>query len=367
VVERGGERLIRVDNHYALGGTAERVHHERQAHLPLLLAPGARRVAYVGSATGISASGALAHPIESLHLVELVPGVARAAERWFGDANRGVYRDPRTRVVLDDARNFLRWTGERFDLVVADLFVPWQAGAASLYAREHFEAVRARLLPGGVFCQWLPLYQLSEPELRAIAATFLDAFPQAALFRGDFFGRYPIAALVGFAGPPPDPPAVAEAARRLAAAGVRDRWVTDPVGWAALYVGPLPAIREALAVAPRNRDDRLVVEQLAAATHAGGERGKIDPVVGPRWIAFTEPLRGAAGGAGDPVLTSLESELASAVAGGAALQAAGAYYAGGQVEAAARAFAAAARLLPPRLVADAPEDPTAAELWRDGE
>src|SRR5262249_17412847 len=163
------------------------------AHLPLVLAPDAKRVAYAGSATGISAGGALAHPIDALFLVELVPGVADAAARWFGDANHGVYRDPRTHVVLDDARNFLRLTGERFDAVIADLFVPWQSGAGALYTREHFAAVRERLAPGGLFCQWLPLYQLGEPEFASIAATFLDVFPNAAVFRGDFYGRFPIA------------------------------------------------------------------------------------------------------------------------------------------------------------------------------
>lgn len=361
VVERDRERLIRIDNHYALGGTAERVHQERQAHLPLLLAPQARRVAYVGSATGISAGGALSHPIESLHLVEIVPGVARAAELFFADANRGVYRDPRSHVVLDDARNFLRATRERFDVVVADLFVPWQAGTGSLYTREHFEAVRAHLDPGGLFCQWLPLYQLSEAELRVIAATFLDVFPNAALFRGDFYGSFPIAALVGFTGEAAQPAAIAEASQRLAAAGVVDRWVADPAGVWSLYVGPLAPAAAALAGEPRNTDDRPVIEQLAAATHAGGTRGKLNAIVGPKWVRFTESVRAAASGR-DPVF-ALDAEARRASDGGAALQMAGALYVTRETEAAARAFTTASELLPSRLVKDAEADATAAELW----
>lgn len=356
VVERDGERLIRVDNHYALGGTAEQIHQERQAHLPLLLAPHARRVAYAGSATGISAGGALAHPIESLTVVELIPGVARAAERWFGDANRGVYVDPRTRVVLDDARNYLRWTRDRFDVVVADLFVPWQAGAGALYTREHFEAVRARLLPGGLFCQWLPLYQLGEPELRAITATFRDVFPRTALFRGDFFGRFPIVALVGWVDAPAAPAAIEAAAKRLADAGVTDRWVTDPMGPWALYVGPVAAQP---ADVPRNSADHPIVERLAAATHEGGSVGKRDPVVGARWLAFAEGVL-----AREEILwPGLSEEARRSATGGGALQLAGALYVGGDVDGAARAFARAASLLPSRLVADATADPTAAELW----
>ena len=39
--------------------------------------------------------------------------------------------------------------------------------------------------------------QLSEDELLLIVATFLDAFPRSALFRGDFFGRHPIGFLLG--------------------------------------------------------------------------------------------------------------------------------------------------------------------------
>jgi len=363
VVERDGERLIRVDGHYALGGSAERIHHERQAHLPLLLAPGARRVLHAGSATGISAGAALAHPIESLTLVELLPAVARAGARWFSAVNRNVYEDPRTTVVLDDARNFLGMTSERFDVVIADLFVPWHAGAGALYAREHFAAVRARLAPGGVFCQWLPLYQFSEEELRGVAATFLDVFPESAVFRGDFFGRFPILALVGFTGAPPDPHAVSAAAATLGRAGERDRWIADPLGPWALYVGPLAPLGRTLSGEPRNRDDAPVLETLAAAGHAGGGRGKVDPVVGLAWIGFAERLQAAARAKGDPLWPALPAPAARARDGGALLQRAGALYVAGRYDAAARTFSAAARRLPARLVKAAPADPTAAELW----
>ena len=128
-------------------------------------------------------------------VVEIVPGLVDAARRFFGDSNRSVYDDARVRVVLDDARNFLATTRERFDVVIADLFVPWRSGAGALYTREHFEAVRSRLQEGGLFCQWLALYQLSREEFDIVMATFLDVFPRSALFRGDFYGRFPIVGL----------------------------------------------------------------------------------------------------------------------------------------------------------------------------
>jgi spermidine synthase len=364
VVEREGQRVIRTDNHSVLGGSAEIVHQERQGHLPLLLHPRAKRVAYVGSATGISAGATGAHPIESLHLVEIVPGVAGAARGFFGAWNRGVYDRPGTEVVLDDARNFLRATRSRFDVIVADLFVPWRAGTGSLYTREHFTNVRERLAPDGVFCQWLPLYQLTEDELATIAATFLDVFPRSALFRGDFYGGFPIAALVGYAGAVASPDEVSAAAAALRTRGERDRWVTDPMGPWALYVGPLGALADRLAPVTRNSDDRPRIEFLAARTHAGGTRGKESPLAGPRWPAWTETLRREAASRGDDVFPSLGADARRTGEGGALLQAAGAAWVAGDFEASARLFAAASEQLPRSLVADAAADPTAAEVWR---
>ena len=363
VVESAGDLRIQTDNHYALGGSAQAAHQERQAHVALLLRPGARRVAWIGSATGISAGAALLHPIERLALVELVPGVARAARQWFAPWNRGVYDDARSERVLDDGRNFVRATAERFDLVVADLFVPWQAGAASLYTREHFTAVRARLAPGGAFCQWLPLYQLSEPELRIVAATFLDVFPDAALFRGDFYGRFPIVALVGYADRAPDAAAIGEAAEALARAGVADRWVTHPVGFWSLYVGPLAPLAAELALVPRNTDARPSLEFLAARSRAGGALAQGGAFTGVRFAAFA---RNVATGLSeeDARFGRLGPERVRAAAGGHALQSADALFAAGRADESGRALAAAASLLPRELLSEAGPDPSAVSVWR---
>ncbi len=360
VIERAGERRIQVDNHYALGGTADRLRQEREGHLPLLLHPQPRRVAFLGSATGSSAAAALAHPSQAIALVELTPGVARAARLLFRELNRGVYDDPRTRVVLDDARSFLRATRAEFDVIVGDLFVPWQAGTGALYAREHFEAARARLAPGGIFCQWLPLYQLSEPELASIFASFARVFPEARVFRGDFYARHPIIALVG-GDVRLDPAAIAQRTAALRAAGSEDRWVTHPLGVFALYVGPLAAAPPSDAL--ENSDDQPVVELLAAKNHAGGERGKLAPFTGVAWVAFAKALREAADARGE----GLGEAERRAMQGGHALQAAAALFALERDAESSRALAAASEALPRELFADAPADPSAAEVWHTRE
>jgi len=255
-----GQRRIKLNNQYSLGGSRARVAQERAGHLPLLLHPEPKRVLFVGAATGGTASAAVVHSVQEIVLVELVPEVQSLAAEYFGFATRGVHRDPRTRLLVEDGRNHLRAAPERYDVVVADLFVPWRPGVGSLYTREHFQAVRDHLTPDGVFCQWLPLYQFGSREFEIVLATFLDVFPNATLWRGDFFARRPVAALVGWLGPPLWQSGVEARARRLGQRGVEDRWVVEPAGLWMLYVGPLIRLGDRLRNAPRNTDDRPYFE-----------------------------------------------------------------------------------------------------------
>jgi spermidine synthase len=363
VIERNGERFIQTDNHYALGGSADAVHQERQGHLPLLLHPAARSVAFLGSATGSSAGAALSHPVERLVLVEIVPAVTEAARLFFAAETGGVYDDPRTEVVVDDARNFLRAGDERFDAIIADLFVPWRAGSAGLYSREHFQAARKRLNPGGWFTQWLPLYQLTREEFEIVAATFQEVFPDALLFRGDFYAQHPIVALVGSRDGRLEGPATMAAARRLAGRGVEDRWVTHPLGPWALYAGPLAAIASDWQEVPRNTVDRPVLEFLAPRHHAGGASGVSRPFVGLAFASFAKDVREQADQAGPEPVRELSAAARRAALGGHALQVAGALFHAGRGELAGQALADAAADLPEALLARAPEDPSAADVW----
>ena len=199
VVERPGSRRLKLNNHYGLGGTASTGDERMQAHIPLLLHPAPHRVAFLGLGTGITAGGAQFHPIDQITVMELVPEVVAASRAHFREANAGVLDDGHTRVVQDDARNFLRGSGEKFDVIIGDLVVPWRQGEGSLFTLEQFTAARAALAPGGLYCQWLPLFQLSETEVEILVRTFLTVFPRAQVWRGDFSPTEPAIALIGTA------------------------------------------------------------------------------------------------------------------------------------------------------------------------
>ena len=151
-------------------------------HLPMLLAAHPRHVLVVGLGTGMTLGATAVHPgVERLTVVELEPkvmGVARA----FAAENHGALDDPRLRMVFDDGRNFLLTTRERFDVITADPIHPWFRGAGYLYTTEYFRLAAARLNPGGVMAQWLPLYELTPADLRSIVRTFREHFRYTLLW-----------------------------------------------------------------------------------------------------------------------------------------------------------------------------------------
>jgi spermidine synthase len=273
VLDRPDARRLKLNNYYVLGGTVAAGDERMQTHLPLLLHPAPRRVAVLGLGTGISAGGALFHPIESVTAVELVPEVVAAAATYFRDANAGVVTDERTRVVVDDARSYLLGTSARFDVVVGDLVVPWRLGEGSLLTQESFAAARRTLAPGGVFCQWLPLFQLSEAELQILLRTFVSVFPSAQVWRGDFSPDEPALALVGgIERLALDPAAVLRRLREMRPDPLNQQLV-EPAAFWMHFVGELRPEDLPAGDARINSEQRPWVELIGPRHHAGAGAG----------------------------------------------------------------------------------------------
>ncbi len=151
---------------------------------------------FLGVGTGITFGTAALHPGRTADGVELVPEIVDALP-FFAPHNNDPTRNPSLRVITADARRFVRATVEKYDVIVADLFHPSHDGAAMLYTVEHFQAIKERLNEGGVFVQWLPLYQADEYTWRAIGSAFHQVFDSPRAFEADFSVDLPIVGLIG--------------------------------------------------------------------------------------------------------------------------------------------------------------------------
>lgn len=314
-IERpSGHRVIKVNGGYGLGSTEAYLEQAYQARIPLHLFPETESVFFIGLGTGISAGAALDERFPKVRRVlsaELIPEVVEAARKWIpAEMTGGVFDDPRSTILIEDGRHLLRASVERFDMINSDLFLPYRRGAGSLYSLEHFRVAASRLNGGGVFVQWLPLYQLTEYEFGVIARTMLEAFPEVTMWRNNFQPGQEKVALIGrneSSAMPVPPPGNREA--MLAAVeglGWRqtspDMFRVAPESMPFLYAGNLSASPELFRDYPVNTDDRPVIEYQTPITFRKvAENDRVIWCVGPRLTAWIDRLLAACPPEDDPL------------------------------------------------------------------
>lgn len=151
-------------------------------HLPMLLHKKPKNVFVLGTGSGMTLGATSVHPgVEKIVLAEIEPKVIGVARTFF-KYNHDVLDNPKLKVVINDGRNYLLTTKEKFDVITADPIHPWFSGAGYLYTTEYFRLAAGRLNPGGVVCQWLPIYELSVEDLKSVVRTFSENFRYTMLW-----------------------------------------------------------------------------------------------------------------------------------------------------------------------------------------
>jgi len=168
-------------------------------HLPALVHPNPKSVLIVGFGAGVTSGSFVPYPsIQRIVICELEPLIPEKISTYFTVENNNVKNDPRTEIFYDDARSFIITTKEKFDIITSDPIHPWVKGAASLYTKEYFEAVKEHLNPGGVVTQWVPLYETNLEAVKSEVATFLQVFPQGTVWANNVDGKgYDVVLLAG--------------------------------------------------------------------------------------------------------------------------------------------------------------------------
>jgi spermidine synthase len=152
-------------------------------HIPLLAHPQPKTALVIGMGTGFTLGSVTAHgSLDEVTQVEIEPAVL-AAQPFYAPVNGDPLSDPRLQLHIQDGRNFLKTTRQRFDVVSADPIHPWNQGSGYLFTTDYYQTVKTRLTERGVMCQWLPTYSLSIENFKSAVATFASVFPHAMLWQ----------------------------------------------------------------------------------------------------------------------------------------------------------------------------------------
>jgi spermidine synthase len=145
--------------------------------LAALLHPEPRTSMVIGLGTGTTAGWLADVPsMQRVDVVELEPEIVRLAAA-YASVNRNALEHPKVHVTVGDGRELLLVSRRKYDVVFSEPSNPYRAGVASLYTREFYRAVRARLEDGGIFAQWVQMYSIDARTAATIYATLTAVFP----------------------------------------------------------------------------------------------------------------------------------------------------------------------------------------------
>ena len=238
-------------------------------HFTTLVPKSPKKVLVIGCGAGATAGAvSIDENVETLIIAEIEPLVPRVVSEHFGEHNFHVVRNPKTRVVIDDARHFLLTTNERFDAITSDPLDPWVKGAATLYTKEFFELAKSKLNPGGTVTLFVQLYESTPEAVKSEIGTFFEVFPNGVIWGNTHQGRGYDTVLMGTVEPPhfnidewearlnsPQYAAVKDSLREIS--------IYSAIDLFANYAGRASDMKGYLADAQINRDRDLRLQYLA--------------------------------------------------------------------------------------------------------
>ena len=178
----GSDRVLWINRVQATTSIERGVKMNRlQGALPLLFDRDPKRVLFMCFGSGITCGTLALTDFDRIDAVEICPEVLEAAPLFAKD-NLGVLERPGIRFVVDDARNFLLTTRETYDVITFEPMPLALAGVSNFYTEDYYRRCLARLAPGGVVSQWVPLHSLNAEVVASLVFTFTRVFPEYCAF-----------------------------------------------------------------------------------------------------------------------------------------------------------------------------------------
>jgi spermidine synthase len=243
VAQRQGTVFLRT-NGKSEASTSDKHTQLMLAYLPLSLHSQPRSVLVVGFGSGSTVYSAT-QLSAAAHLEEL---------------NHGAQNHPNVRVILDDARNHLMVTHQRYDIIISEPSYLWSRGISTLFTREFYRQVREHLAPNGLFVQWVQAYQMAPRDLCTVLRTLATTFNHVSMWWGGGNDLVLLASSKtrGFSLKSLE----GEFARNAKLRGDLKETlsISEPAGLLGYFLLDDPAVRKMAANGDINTDDRTVLE-----------------------------------------------------------------------------------------------------------
>ncbi len=190
-------RMLLLDNHIQLAELDEAAYHESLVQIPMLSLREPRRALVVGGGDGGVVREILRHDsIKYVDMVEIDRGVIDACTDFLPFLNAGAFDDPRLKIHVADAFEFIKLGHERYDLIVmdsTDVYEEEDGGLSEqLWTEQFYSAIYSLLSPDGIVVTQADNPVFCRYSLDSIRSTYARVFAKAGSYWGlvPSFGGY---------------------------------------------------------------------------------------------------------------------------------------------------------------------------------
>ena len=135
-----------------------------------------RTAAVIGFGSGMTTHTVLgSSKLERVDTIEIERRVVEGAV-WFDDRVERAYKDPRSNIIIDDAKSYFAGHQRRYDMIISEPSNPWISGVGALFSKEFYRYIPRFLTDDGVFIQWLQLYEIDEALVGSVLNALLPEF-----------------------------------------------------------------------------------------------------------------------------------------------------------------------------------------------
>lgn len=150
------------------------------AALPLSMQDAPKRVGVIGFGSGLTTHTLLGDSrLEQVDTIEIEEAMVQGA-RLFGSRVARAYTDPRSHIVIDDAKAYFSGQKAQYDIIISEPSNPWVSGVGALFSKEFYQFVPRHLNKNGLFVQWVQLYEIDDALVGSLLKTLTPAFEDYA-------------------------------------------------------------------------------------------------------------------------------------------------------------------------------------------
>ena len=174
-------RLLANDGMIMVTEKDEFIYHDMISHVPLYTHPNPENILVIGGGDGGTVREVLKHEsIKKITMVEIDKMVVEVSQKYIPQTSLEL-ENPKLNLIIDDGIEFVKKTGEKFDIVLVDSSEP-MGPATPLFSLDFYKDVKRCLNERGIVVSQgeSPCYDMKMQK--TLVRIFSEVFPKVHLY-----------------------------------------------------------------------------------------------------------------------------------------------------------------------------------------